>query len=140
MGLSFDPGSGVSGTVNAVVLQPDGKVIIAGAFTTVKGLARPGIARLNADGSGDSSFNPAASFGVLNVNVLGVGQRTEKCFGLAGKFCEQKRNDVSGVAVSVAGNDDSCAMHFFGIRVFQVNRHFAPDGNRIRDAEFNAAF
>jgi len=26
--LSFDPGSGVNGTVNAVAVQPDGKVII----------------------------------------------------------------------------------------------------------------
>ena len=58
--LSFDPGSGVNGTVSAVVVQPDGKVIIGGEFTTVKGLARPGLARLNADGSGDSSFNPGA--------------------------------------------------------------------------------
>src|SRR6188508_698722 len=58
--LSFDPGSGVNGTVSAVVVQPDGKVIIGGTFTTVKGLARPGLARLNADGSGDSSFNPGA--------------------------------------------------------------------------------
>jgi hypothetical protein len=68
--LSFDPGSGVNGTVNAVVLQPDGKVIIGGEFTTVKGLLRPGLARLNADGSGDSSFNPAISFGSVSSIAL----------------------------------------------------------------------
>ena len=56
--LSFDPGSGVDGPVNGVAVQPDGKVIIAGQFTRVKGLARRGVARLNADGSGDSSFDP----------------------------------------------------------------------------------
>ncbi len=54
--LSFDPGSGVNGAVNAVVVQPDGKVIIGGEFTTVKGLVRTNLARLNADGNGDSSF------------------------------------------------------------------------------------
>ena len=58
--LSFDPGSGVNGPVNTVAVQPNGKVLIGGQFTTVKGLARPGLARLNADGSGDSSFNPSA--------------------------------------------------------------------------------
>ena len=42
--LSFDPGSGVNGTVSALAVQPDGKVIIGGEFTTVKGLARQGIA------------------------------------------------------------------------------------------------
>src|SRR5436190_21931780 len=56
--LSFDPGSGVNGEVNAIVVQPDGKVLIGGEFTTVKGLVRTNIARVNADGSGDSSFNP----------------------------------------------------------------------------------
>lgn len=54
--LSFDPGSGVNGAVNAFVVQLDGKVIIAGPFTAVKGLARRNFARLNADGTGDSSF------------------------------------------------------------------------------------
>lgn len=58
--LSFDPGSGVNGQVTTLVQQSDGKVLIGGWFTTVKGLARHGIARLNADGSGDSSF--AAGF------------------------------------------------------------------------------
>jgi uncharacterized delta-60 repeat protein len=64
--FSFDPGSGVNGTVNAVAVQPDGKVIIGGYFTTVKGHARFAIARLNADGSDDSSFNPGTviSYGV----------------------------------------------------------------------------
>jgi uncharacterized delta-60 repeat protein len=54
--LSFDPGSGVNGPVYAVALQLDGKVIIGGNFTTVKGVACQNIARLNADGSGDFSF------------------------------------------------------------------------------------
>ena len=56
--LSFDPGSGVNGTVHTVAIQPDGKWIIGGQFTTVKGLARVNLARLNADGSGDATFNP----------------------------------------------------------------------------------
>ena len=55
--LSFDPGSGVNGQVAAIALQPDGKMIIAGQFTTVQGFLRHKIARLNADGSGDSTFD-----------------------------------------------------------------------------------
>src|SRR5580765_1196818 len=68
--LTFDAGSGVNGPVNAVVVQPDGKVIIGGEFTTVKGLVRPGLARLNVDGSGDSSFNPAISVGGVSSIAL----------------------------------------------------------------------
>jgi uncharacterized delta-60 repeat protein len=56
--LSFDPGSGVNGGVKAMAIQPDGRVIIGGEFTRVKGLARASLARLNVDGSGDASFTP----------------------------------------------------------------------------------
>ncbi len=68
--LSFDPGSGVNGTVNAIAVQPDGKVLIGGEFTTVNGLARFKVARLNPDGSGDSSFNPALSDYELSYPVF----------------------------------------------------------------------
>src|SRR6185503_17925654 len=64
--LSFDPGSGVNGPVNSVAVQPDGKVVIGGAFTTVKGLKRFKIARLNADGSGDGSFDPGTTLDDLS--------------------------------------------------------------------------
>jgi uncharacterized delta-60 repeat protein len=73
--LSFDPGSGVGGTVNAVVVQPDGKVLIGGYFGTVKGLLRSNVARLNADGSGDPTFNPGTGvaggdYAMVNSVVL----------------------------------------------------------------------
>ncbi|MBI5386145.1 MAG: immunoglobulin domain-containing protein [Verrucomicrobia bacterium] len=56
--LSFDPGSGVDATVQSIVVQPDGKIIVGGWFTTFNGTARNGIVRLNADGSVDAAFNP----------------------------------------------------------------------------------
>lgn len=39
-----------SGLVNDFVLQPDGKIVVGGFFTTVGGQTRNNIARLNADG------------------------------------------------------------------------------------------
>jgi uncharacterized delta-60 repeat protein len=55
--LAFDPGSGVNNQVRLIAPQPDGKVIIAGEFNTVRGLRRMGIARINPDGSGDAAFD-----------------------------------------------------------------------------------
>ncbi len=55
---SFDPGAGASGIVHTIVLQEDGKVLLGGAFTSFNGTARTRIARLNSDGSLDSSFDP----------------------------------------------------------------------------------
>jgi uncharacterized delta-60 repeat protein len=49
-------GSGVSGDVTAIVMQPDGKVLIGGSFTQVHGVTRNRVARLNSDGSLDTTF------------------------------------------------------------------------------------
>jgi uncharacterized delta-60 repeat protein len=68
--LSFDPGPGVNGQVNAVVVQPDGKILIAGHFTTVKGLMRTNLARLNADGTGDATFDANLTMNSLTALAL----------------------------------------------------------------------
>ena len=47
-----------AGTIQAVVTQPDGKVLIGGDFEIVGGFLRRGLARSNTDGTPDTSFNP----------------------------------------------------------------------------------
>jgi uncharacterized delta-60 repeat protein len=63
---SFNPGEGATGAsgvfVDAIVLQPDGRVIVAGEFNFFDGVPRERIARLNADGSLDTSFAPGLGF------------------------------------------------------------------------------
>ena len=54
--LTFDPGSGANGRVRAITVQNDGKSIIGGDFTLVNGQAESFVARLNNDGTLDSSF------------------------------------------------------------------------------------
>jgi len=45
----FDPGRGADNVVYSMALEPDGKVVIGGAFTMVNGFVRHGVARLNGD-------------------------------------------------------------------------------------------
>jgi uncharacterized delta-60 repeat protein len=52
--------SGPDGTVSAIAVQPDRKVIIGGAFLNVAGAARGAIARLNANGTLDTTFAPSS--------------------------------------------------------------------------------
>jgi uncharacterized delta-60 repeat protein len=59
---TFTPSLGSPGTSSVLALQPDGKVLVAGTFTSVGGVTRPGFARLNADGSPDATFNPGTGF------------------------------------------------------------------------------
>jgi len=55
----FNPST--DGPIRDVALQADGKILIVGAFTHVDGQASPAVARLNADGSLDTSFGAAFS-------------------------------------------------------------------------------
>ncbi len=54
---TFNPGLGANGTVQAIAVQPDGRILIGGSFTQYAGNARNRIARLNTDGSLDASFS-----------------------------------------------------------------------------------
>ena len=58
---SFNANIGSAGSpqVDAIALQPDGKVLIGGYFTSVGGQPRKSFVRLNADGTLDMSFNPS---------------------------------------------------------------------------------
>lgn len=71
--LSFQPGggnnAGLDADVFAIVVQPDGKILIGGSFTKIGRTGRNRVARLNADGSLDSSFDPGTGASGL-VEVL----------------------------------------------------------------------
>ncbi len=53
---SFLPLSGGNGNIYSMELQSDNKILIAGSFTTYDGVARNRVARLNTDGTLDTSF------------------------------------------------------------------------------------
>jgi uncharacterized delta-60 repeat protein len=55
--LGFENGDGANNDVNCLSVQTDGKILIAGSFTSYNGISRNSITRLNADGSQDSSFD-----------------------------------------------------------------------------------
>jgi len=54
-------GAGADSVVRTCALQSDGKILISGNFTTYNGISRIAIARLNADGTLDTSFDPGTS-------------------------------------------------------------------------------
>jgi len=72
---SFNPGLGADGTVWAVAERTDGKILIGGDFTHVNGAIRHYLARLNADGSLDTSFDPGSNFNgpIYAISATGSG-------------------------------------------------------------------
>ncbi len=65
----------INGMIYDTKTQSDGKVVIVGLFTTVDGVSRNSIARLNSDGSLDSSFDPGTGFdtGIYSVGLMPSG-------------------------------------------------------------------
>lgn len=57
---SFDPGAGTNGTIFSVAKDANGKYIIVGGFTNYRGVSRNRIARINSDGTLDTSFDPGS--------------------------------------------------------------------------------
>ena len=55
---TFDSGTGISGTIRTVQIQNDGRIVISGTFNKYNGVTRYNIARINANGSLDTSFDP----------------------------------------------------------------------------------
>lgn len=54
---TFNIGQGANNVIYDMVLQPDGKVLIAGIFTQYNGVTANSVARINTDGSLDETFN-----------------------------------------------------------------------------------
>lgn len=54
---SFVLGSGFNYAVNKIIVLQDGKILVAGDFTTYQGISCTGIVRLNSNGSRDAAFN-----------------------------------------------------------------------------------
>ena len=73
---SFKIAQGADGNVNSGAVQADGKIVIAGNFTSYAGVARNRVARINADGSLDTTFDPGAgaSGEIFSVKMIEDGR------------------------------------------------------------------
>jgi uncharacterized delta-60 repeat protein len=87
---SFDPALGPNGPVRSVAVQPDGRILIAGTFTTCSGGARRNVARLEADGSLDDSFGQESG---ADDDVHAIGLQQDGSVLVVGAF-----NDINGFA------------------------------------------
>ncbi|HWW02287.1 MAG TPA: hypothetical protein VNZ64_21480 [Candidatus Acidoferrum sp.] len=121
----FDPDA--NGAIRVVVVQPDGKILIGGDFTTLSpnggvSVTRNRIARLNADGTLDTAFNPNANDTVYAIAVQADGKilaggnftsiggqtrtniaRLDAATGLADSFDPSANGTVFSIAVQADG-------------------------------------
>jgi len=76
----------INGPVYCMAVQADGKILIGGGFTTVGGIARKGIARINANGSVDSTFD--AKITSAGYAVQGIALQADGKILITGAFTQ----------------------------------------------------
>src|ERR1043166_9650851 len=87
--VNFDPNA--NGPIRVVVLQPDGKILISGDFTTLQpgsagtAIVRIHVARLNANGSVDTTFDPNIT-GSLQPQVFAIALQSNGSVVVGGNF------------------------------------------------------
>lgn len=81
-------GSGANDKIESVAIQADGKIVIGGYLSLYNGVGVQNIARLNADGSLDSSFSAAVNSWIWTVLI-----QTDGKILICGGF-----NNVNGVS------------------------------------------
>ena len=107
---TFDAGIFTNGLVLASAYQSDGKLLIAGQFTRVDGAFRAGIARLNTDGTLDTSFDPGTG---SDLGVGGVLVQPDGKILIWGFF--QVFNDEGGVKSLVRLNSNGSTDTSFNV-------------------------
>ncbi len=123
--LSFNPGTGVaSGIVRSICLQTNGSILIGGYFSSVNGVSRNNIARLNSDGGLDSSFFPGQGPGgdVLTMAVqtngmVVIGGAFDGVNGILRRYVARLRSDGSldlGFSASVDGQVEALVVQLDG--------------------------
>ena len=81
---TFNPGNGVDLSVYSIAVLTSGQILIAGDFSSVNNVAFPGIARLNSDGTLDSTFNVSGF--TRNVPIRGLALQSDGRIVIGGSF------------------------------------------------------
>ncbi|WP_286971249.1 T9SS sorting signal type C domain-containing protein [Flavobacterium sp. UBA4854] len=78
---SFNCGAGFDNDVNAIALQPDGKIVLGGNFTSFNNITANRIIRLNEDGTRDESFVNGSGFSKEAVETIKIKKNGEIMVG-----------------------------------------------------------
>jgi len=137
---TFDPDEGPDFQVNTTTILPDGKILIAGYFAEYNAVSRKGIAKINADGTLDTSFNPGNGIPIVAgstatvINVLKV--QTDGKILIGGTF--NSFNDVPKNNMARLNSDGSLDESFtLDTRIVNTIRSITlqPDGKIIITGE-----
>ena len=129
---SFIIGTGPDGSIATTAIQSDGKIIIGGAFSSYFGIPRSRIARINPDGSLDTSFVVGTGF---NGSVTTSAIQADRRIIIGGSFTSYNGNTNYRVArLNIDGSLDSSFL--FGVNNDVYTTAIQSDGKIIVGGNF----
>ena len=134
---NFNTGSGFNGKVYASYIQPDGKIIVGGSFTSFNGISSGRLVRLNQDGSYDESFNTsiAASTGI----IYEISAQPDGKIIIVGSFTRYNNVTVNRVARILSnGSLDSSFITGSGTSSNITNASVLSDGKILLTGNFTS--
>ena len=107
--LFFNPGTGANSGINSISMQSDGKFIIGGGFTSYNGIFASGIARINTNGTLDSSFvSGTGAFVSLGIPIYTTCIQNDGKIIIGGDFTSYNSNAINRIArLNVDGSLDT---------------------------------
>jgi uncharacterized delta-60 repeat protein len=132
---TFNPGAGVNGTIWAMAMQPNGQVIIGGDFTSYNGQPANYLARVNTDGSLDTTFNAGTNF---NAAVYALALETNEMIVAGGAFTSVGGTDGQNriVRLNTNGVLDATFNTVTGPNGSVRSLAIQPDGSVLAGGEF----
>ena len=90
-------GTGANNSIGALAVQTDGKIIVGGSFTSWNGTTTTRIARLNSDGTLDTTFTTNTGTGA-NSTVQSIAIQSDGKIVIGGVFTTFDGTDTRGLA------------------------------------------
>ena len=131
---SFSIGTGPNGLIRDIMIQPDGKILIAGAFTSYNGNPANRLARINSDGSFDNTFNVGAG---ANNLISSIAIQNDNKVIIAGNFTSYNGNAYNRIArINSDGSFDNSFTNGTGANAFITKVLYQPDGKVLAFGDF----
>jgi uncharacterized delta-60 repeat protein len=124
--FSFVYGTGFDGVVWDVLEQPDGKIVVVGAFTVYNTIPAAGIIRLNPDGTRDSSFVYGTGFTGLTGQAISIARQSDGKLIVGAQATSYNGNPMSTI---VRLNPDGSFDNTFALTIVTVpaTEYIFPD-------------
>ncbi|MGA9212753.1 T9SS type A sorting domain-containing protein [Kaistella sp.] len=157
---TFDVGIGANSGVYSVALNKDGKIYIAGSFFKFNSTSIRYLARLNSNGSLDTSFNTGTS---TNLYIHAIKIQDDGRLLIGGEFTSYNSTQINRIARLLKGNELSAedlkkkeillfpnpAANYFSIysdesiikyRIFDIGGIIIKEDHYYKNSNINIAF